>query len=194
MDDSEHARVEAALLAKLSLHRGEKLGRQARRDLQWYESRERDRIAEELFVNLPKKTYCELSGRDNRVIIDQAERYNLAISGATVNLYKAIRSFHDFIAESGQYLADDDLRDEKLRKEIAVLERRAAILDGDIRKQKSIYIERAEVHQKLGWLVKKFHQLGERIGKIGGAECQRAVNDMLESIAEELENGHLAIK
>jgi ABC-type phosphate transport system auxiliary subunit len=190
---AEHERKERAILAMLAEHRGEALSGPQRADLAWYRKSESERIVEEALADLPKKIYCKLSGRQVKVINEQAERYGLPIGESTVDMYAAVEAFHDFLADNARSFGeDDDLRAEKIRKEIAVLERRAKILDGEIKQQKSLYIEKSDLHRRLTWLVGKLNNLGERIGKIGGADCQIAVNEFLEEMATEIESGHLA--
>lgn len=187
-------RTERAILALLAEHRGEALTSGQRSDLAWYKKQQAETIVEEVLADLPKKTYCKLSGRQVKVINEQAERYGLPIGDATVDMYAAVAAFHDFLADHARVFGEDeDLRAEKLRKEIAVLERRAKILDGEIKQQKSQFIEKADLHRRMMWLATRMQSLGERMATIGGRECQQAVNDFLEEIAREIENGYLAV-
>lgn len=186
-------RTERAILALLAEHRGQKLTTGQKSDLTWYQKQQAETIVENALADLPKKIYCKLSGRQVKVINEQAERYELPIGEATVDMYAAVAAFHDYLADHARAFGnDEDLRAEKIRKEIAVLERRAKILDGEIKQQKSLYIEKADLHRRLTWLASKLQTLGERLGKTGGAECQNVVNEFLEELAEELESGHLA--
>jgi ABC-type phosphate transport system auxiliary subunit len=187
-------RKERAILALLAEHRGESLSSGQKSDLAWYRKAEAEEIVETVLADLPKKLYCKLSGRQVKVINEQAERYGLPIGDATVDMFAAVAAFHDFLADNARTFGEDeDLRAEKIRKEIAVLERRAKILDGEIKQQKSLYIEKSDLHRRLTWLASKLQSLGERLGKLGGAECQNTVNEFLEELAEELESGHLAV-
>jgi hypothetical protein len=187
-------RTESAILAALAEHRGEKLTRKQTSDLKWWRKAQTQAAVEATLASLPKKLYCELSDRQVKVINEQAARYELPIGGPTVDMYDAVRAFHDFLADNADLLGDDDdLRKEKLRKEINVLERKARMLDYDIKKQKSQFIDRSELRRRLTWLAGRLKTLGETLGKVGGQDVQNAMNDFLEELAVELEKGHLSV-
>lgn len=45
--------------------------------------------------------YCKLSGRDARVLKDQAKRYNIRFSGPVVDLSEVLPALHDFLSTYG---------------------------------------------------------------------------------------------
>ena len=151
----------------------------------------------EMLSSIPKGVYCELSGRKHWVVDEQAKRYGLPISGAEIDLYAVLAAFHDLIAKHHRQLSVDDdelnLKQEKIKGEIAVLERRARIMDGEIRQQRSQWVARADVHRRLKWLVSRIQAMSEEIGRAYGAEPQRFIGDWLEDMAVEIEGGRLDV-
>ncbi len=49
-----------------------------------------------------------MSGRQTKVINEQAERYGIPFGGATINLPTVVRALHDFLADNAVKLARDD--------------------------------------------------------------------------------------
>lgn len=194
MADADHNRVEKALIAALAEHRNEPLTKRQQMDLKWWQKRQARAATEELLENLPKQMYSKLCGRQVKVINQQADRYGLPIREPSIDMYQAVKAFHDFLAKHGDRLTEnDELRKEKERLEIKVLERRARILDGEIQQQSSEYIKRQELRHRLAWLAARLEQLGETLGKAGGADVQGALNDFLDELALEIEQGHLSV-
>jgi len=176
--------------------RGESLTRADAEAVNYYRRHQITELRPEILASIPKGIYCELSGRKHKVIDDQADRYRLPIGGPVVDLFDAVAAFHDFLADHARDLmvdGDGDLKAEKLRKEIAVLERRAKILDGEIRQQRSQWIAKSDVHSRLRWMVGRLQKMAEEIGKMAGADAQRFINDWLEEMAVEMEGGRLNV-
>lgn len=194
---AENDRIERALLAALAEHRGERITKRDRVDLDWYRKQQAAENLEAALTSIPKKLYLKLSGRATRVVNDQAALYGLPMGGPTVDLFSLVRGFHDLLAKHSRTFADeaDDagLKKAKLKGEIEVLERRAKILDGEINQQRSKYIDRGELRRRLEWLVIKIADLGERFGRVGGPDVQIALNEFLEELAAEIEGGNLAV-
>lgn len=194
----ESERIERALLAALAEHRGERVTKKDRADLEWYRKQQAAELVEIALAEIPKKLYLKLSGRATRVVNDQASLYGLPMGGPTVDLYSLVSGFHDLLAKHSRTFSDEQddagLKKAKLKGEIEVLERRAKILDGEINQQRSRFIDRGELRRRLSWLVGKLGDLGERLGKLGGPDVQRAINEFLEEVATEIEGGNLAIE
>ena len=64
---------------------------------------------------IPQKDWRTMSGRQTKVLQEQASRYGMPFGGATVDLPAVVRALHDFLAEKGRYLGGDDV-DAKERK------------------------------------------------------------------------------
>ncbi len=77
-------------------------------------AKDKTRIAKVLRT-VPKGLYCEMAGRQHKLIDDCVRRYNLPAAGETVDLFEVITFLHNLLAKKGHRLADDD--------EIAALEK-----------------------------------------------------------------------
>lgn len=64
----------------------------------------------EYYASIPKKHWVEMSGRQPKVINEQATRYKIPFDGRTINLPDVIRALHDFLATHGRRIltADED--------------------------------------------------------------------------------------
>lgn len=79
---------------------GEVLTGEESRALRRWEKAEWEKTCWKVYGSVPKKHYRELSGRQDKVINQQADRYGLsALLGPTVDLGKLLRQFHDFLAK-----------------------------------------------------------------------------------------------
>ncbi len=56
----------------------------------------------EYYRSVPKKHYSAMSQRQQKVLNEQAERYDLPIGEAVVDLPKVIERFHDILAEAAR--------------------------------------------------------------------------------------------
>lgn len=186
-----------ALRAKLASMLGEAISRQQQRDLIWFEKESRDRIVANYFAAVPKGEYCELAGRQHKVIDDAARLYDLPIDGPTVNLYDAIRSLHDFIAANAPKLRSvniegdkAELEDEKLRQQISKLTIENDRLMILLKRDKGEAIDRAQLAAALSEVIAAVREYGRAFERIS-PNARKLFNDMLEFIAIEIESGRL---
>ena len=56
-------------------------------------------------ASVPKRLYREMSGRSDKVLLEQADRHGLPLRGKTVDLFALSRAFHDFLAANAHKLA-----------------------------------------------------------------------------------------
>ncbi len=101
----------AAIYGKLM--RKEKLTRKEQSTLSRFERDREERLRWQYYETIPKKHWQRMSGRQVKVINEQAARYGLPIGGPTIDLAAFIPAFHDFLARNSQKLAQEE--DELLR-------------------------------------------------------------------------------
>jgi hypothetical protein len=148
---------------------------------------------------VPKGIYCELSGRQHKVVSDCQARYGLPVLGETVDLFVVVRWFHDLLAKRGDWLVIESadieaLEKEKLRLQTEKLRIEAERLKISLLGDQKRTIERDEVREKLGWLVTELRQCGVLIGRANtGRDGQAILNDLLDRMAEELRRGVLTV-
>jgi hypothetical protein len=150
------------------------------------EARDRDRH----YQTVPKKDYQRLSGRQPKVLNEQAERYSLPLRGDTVNLYAVLKSFHDLLAQYGDRLVSDDaeLLDpdqvspalERLREEKWKLARL------DRLERESELVAREQVHQLLTRGANLLRAAGELLQRQFGPDALEVLNDALDAFSREI--------
>jgi hypothetical protein len=181
----------AALTAKLKQAKGGDLTKSEISLVKKYDEIVAESNREDALLNLPKGIYCKLSGRQQKVVDEQAVRYGLAIDGSKIDLYQVLKKFHDILAEWGPTInelqgAEGSLRTEKLRREIELLERRSKSIEIDIKNKQDEFIDRNTLRVRMEWLANKLRTVSERLGKRFGADAQVLLNHALSQIEEEL--------
>ena len=82
----------------------EPLFREERRAVLRYFEAEREAWWEFCIARTTAKQYRAISGRDARVLIDQAERYGIPVTGRTVSLAPIVKWIHDFFRQHSRGL------------------------------------------------------------------------------------------
>jgi hypothetical protein len=104
------ARVDADIVARAyrKVMDKQELSKEERRALKRHESEKEERLRKQYYASIPQKHWREMSGRQAKVINEQATRYGIPFGGATVNLSAVVKGFHDFLAENAVKLARDE--------------------------------------------------------------------------------------
>src|ERR1044071_9830517 len=143
---------------------GQELTDKERRALNRHEKEKEERLRWKFYGSIPQKHWREMSGRQTKVINEQAQRYGIPFGGPTVNLPAGVRAFHDFLATNAQKLAaeDDSLM---LGNGSPALERyreeRAAIARLDRMERERLLLPRDEVREGLGRIASGIRGAGE---------------------------------
>jgi hypothetical protein len=88
--------------------RGESLSRAEQQLLSRYEKDREERLRWQYYRSIPKKHWQRMSGRQVKVINEQAARYGLPLNGSTIDLTAVVAALHDFLAANARKLATDD--------------------------------------------------------------------------------------
>jgi hypothetical protein len=86
----------------------QELTKPERAALKRHEREKEERLRWQYYSSIPQKHWRQMSGRQAKVINEQAERYGIPWGGPTVNLPAVVRALHDFLADNAQKLARDD--------------------------------------------------------------------------------------
>ena len=209
----ETRRTISALKGKLALAEGKKPTQVQARDAAWYDKTQADQAAQAFAAAVPKGIFCAYAGRQQKVIDEQADRYDLPIDGPTVDLNDAIRAYHDLITANARYIrpADDaelaengeldldeaqhhDLQTEKLRQEIIKLRQSNERLGIQVTRDRGDSIDRRHLREMLMWLSTRLEGFGQQLRTAAnGSEAQKTLNEFLEHLADECEQGVLQI-
>lgn len=90
------------------LLRNEPLARGEQAALARFEKQREERLRWQYYRSIPKKHWQKMSGRQVKVINEQAARYELPMDGPTIDLPKLVMALHDFLAKNAQRLAQED--------------------------------------------------------------------------------------
>jgi hypothetical protein len=191
------ARIERALTARLKLARGESLSAADSRDIDWLRERDSREALESWKAAIPKGEYCQLAGRQHKLINDAAERYELPLKQPTIDLQAAITGLHDVISQNARAIRAgldgqniNELREEKLKQEILKLEKENDRMAIELEYTRGNAIPRAQVRESLVVMTARLRTLGQTLNRIH-PDARDALNNTLDGIASEVEQGQL---
>jgi hypothetical protein len=154
-------------------------------------------IREPLLRAVPKGLYCELAGRQQKVVDEFADRYDLAVGGPTVNLFAVVKELHTRVSELAAAArpnldADEsELVREKLRQEIGKLQRQSAGLQIELDKHMDKLLAKSDVQTGLDWLSSRLRALGTQLHRVVGQPGIDVVNEFLDALSAEIDGGAL---
>jgi hypothetical protein len=207
------ARELNALRAKLAAAEGKKLTQAQARDLAWYDKQATEDTITAALGAIPKGVFCQLAGRQQKVIDEQADRYDLPIDGPTIDMFAAIKAYHDLITANARFIrpADDaeladagglsvedarhhDLQTEKLRQEVIKLRQSNERLAIQVTRDRGDSIDRRTLREMLAWLSTRLEGLGQQLRRAAdGTEAQKTLNEFLDHLADECDQGVLRV-
>lgn len=214
---SDDERTRSALGAKLKALDGGKLTQLETKDVVWYDKNVASAIADATLSDCPKGTYCQMAGRAHDVVNKMAKHYRLdALLGDTVDLFDALESLHDLIAENSRMIqplrmGEDEqdggdigdmesgpeiytLQIRKLSETVRKLEIENARKEIGLSKDRGDAIDRTEFRQMLSWLSTRLQGFGQTLRRTkGGTDAQQTLNEFLETLAKEITDGELAV-
>lgn len=171
------------------LRRGQKPGKDELRAIQRAQRELREELAWEIYESIPKRHWRQMSGRQDKVLNEQAARYGLPLAGSTISLPNLARSIHDMLARYAPMLAGlngagdpllvggagDSPALERYRlarakgEELTLLERQGELLRREI------------VHAELGRLAALLRAAGEQLDREFGPDAAQVINDTLDA-------------
>lgn len=146
----------------------------------------------ESYENCPQKDYRAMTGRQTKVLQDQARTWGIPCDGPVISLPKVLLAFHDFLAKHSRVLSaaegmgEDDASGsavsspalEKYRHERYLLARL------DRLEQERSLLPREDVHQGLAYVASFYRSMQEKVERSFGRE----VADMMEEDLAEAES------
>lgn len=164
---------------------------------------ERDDALTAVVRSVPKRLYNQWSGRQTKVLHDQARRYGMPLEGATIDLIEVVEWIHDFLAENKRDLAflgcdDDDnegpsLKAELVTEQVEQLRKRNQLLDAKLQTEAGAMVPRELLHLMLAELAKLLRAAGHTLYTIdakAGDVMAQTLERFLEVVGK-LENGSL---
>lgn len=93
--------------ARLKIYSGKSPNTEESKALRRIEKAEAEELRTKHYQSVPKAIWRTLSGRQAKILNEQAAMYNLPIGGRTINLEEFIPAFHDFLARHKKALSAD---------------------------------------------------------------------------------------
>lgn len=186
------SRVDADLVARAyrkAMDRQE-LTREERGALRRHEKDKEERLRWQYYASIPQKHWRQMSGRQAKVLIEQAERYGIPFGGATVNLSAVVRALHNFLAENALKLARDE--DPLMQGGgSAALERyrdeRAAMARMDRLEREGRLLPRDLAREALGRVAAVLRGAGDSLQREYGPGAVEILNETLDDAQREVE-------
>jgi hypothetical protein len=98
-EDEDLARVASEKIAS-----GDKVSRAERQAFRRVNKAREEELRGRFYETVSKRDYVALSGRQVKVLNEQAERYNIPLQGPVVNLYRVLSRMHSILAENRHVL------------------------------------------------------------------------------------------
>jgi hypothetical protein len=176
---------ELAKQAVLKRQKGEQPTREELAALRRFEEAREEERRWEYYRGIPQKHWREMSGRQTKVLNEQAARYGIPFGGATINLPAVVRALHDFLARNARRLAAPDNEDpdlaggtsinlERLRREKAELARM------DREEREGLLLPRAPVHDAHQQMAMILRRCGETLQRLHGPDAARVLTEGLD--------------
>lgn len=108
MTDQNRSDQELAISALEKRKKNEKPSSEELAALKRVEREREEKHRWSYYESVPKKHYCEMSGRSAQVLNKQADIYNLPLRGKVINLRSLLKEFHNFLANNAPLLTQRD--------------------------------------------------------------------------------------
>lgn len=171
--------------------RGEQPNRDEAAALRRYEKKIEDQKRNEHYRAIAKKYWRQWSGRQDKVILEQADRYGFQmLRGATIDLPAFVKRFHDFLAVNARKFAAADNDDPSLAGVASPALEKKRQLDCQrmellLQRERGLWIERRLVHEGHNRMGAILRTAGEALLRQYGDAAQKIINDALDNCERE---------
>lgn len=167
---------------------GEEISVRERAALKKLEKEQEEKRRWQFYATIPQKHWRKMSGRQTKVLNEQAALYGLPFGGATINLPDVVRSLHDFLAAHAHRLVADELLQgdpaspalERYREE------RAAIARLDRLEREKTLVRRHDLLDGLGRIAALIRGAGETLQKQFGPEAAQILHEAIDDAEREM--------
>jgi hypothetical protein len=168
----------------------QELTAQERAALKRHEKEKEERLRWQFYGSIPQKHWKQMSGRQAKVLIEQAERYGLPFGGPTVSLPALARALHDFLADNATKLAQDDdplLQGGGSPALERYREERAALARLDRLEREGSLIPRDTARAALARIAAILRGAGDALGRQFGSAATDLLYEALDDAGREIE-------
>jgi hypothetical protein len=168
----------------------EELTRPERQALTRHEKAQEEKRRWQYYRSIPQKHWKAMSGRQTKVLNEQAARYGIPFGGPVVDLPAVVRAWHDFLADNAIKLAKED-EDALLQAPSSpALERyreeRAALARLDRLEREGQLLPRDQVREALGRIAAIVRTAGDDVQRQFGAAAGEILYEALDDAKREI--------
>lgn len=185
------AAIDADLVrsAVAKLRVGDRLTSDERRAYKAFEKKREEESMRRHYSSVPQKMWREWSGRQTKVLKDQAQRYGIPI-GATIDLSELALWLHDFFAKHGRKFSAPETDDPELqgtaspaleeqRREKAIMLRLQRL------EREGTLVDKAYVDDKLEQLAAVLRRAGERLERRYDSDAKAILDEAINGFRRE---------
>ena len=170
--------------------------RRERQALRRVEQRREEEQRWEFYGTIPKKHWCSMSGRQRKVLLDQARRYGVPLGGRTIDLSAFATWLHDFLDGPGRKVLVTDGEDPMTGENSPALERwreeRYQLAQLKRREKEGGLMPRDEIHTMLGRVAGIIRGADQALERNHGPAAQKILHEALDQAERDLEKRMLA--
>ncbi|QDU28855.1 hypothetical protein ETAA8_39600 [Anatilimnocola aggregata] len=188
---SEAAAQREAAAAYKKVLSGESLSNREQTALKKFERDKEEKLRWQYYGKIPQKHWREMSGRQTKVLHEQAGLYGLPFGGANICLPDVVLALHNFLAANARKLAapDDELMQsganspalERYREE------RATLAKLERQEREGTLLPRDEARDGLGRIATRLRAAGELLERQFGPEAREILDEALSDADREIE-------
>ena len=168
---------------------GEKLSRSEQASLRKFEKEKEETLRWQYYKSIPQKHWLEMSGRQAKVLYEQAERYGIPFGERTISLPDVVRALHDFFKRNAVKLAVDDvlLTGESSPALERYREERAALARLDRLERERVLVNRQEIREGLSRVASILRTAGDTLQRQYGPGALEILNEALAEAERAME-------
>ncbi len=188
---SEHLDRQLVKSAYSKVSRGETPTAQERAALDRFEKQKEERLRWQYYATIPQKHWRQMSGRQTKVLNEQAATYGISFGGPVISLPTVVRQLHDFLARNARRLreGEDDMMVvdvsspalERYREERALLARL------DRLEREGALMAKDDVREGLGRIATTIRAAGDILQRQYGAGALEILTEALDDADREAE-------
>lgn len=186
---SDKLEREEAARAYRKVMAGEKLSRAEQAALRRFEKEKEETQRWQYYRTIPQKHWREMSGRQSKVLNEQAERYGIPFGGRTISLPDVVRALHDFFKRNAVKLSADDelLSGESSPALERYREERAALARLDRLERERVLVNRQEIREGLSRIASVLRTAGDTLQRQYGPGALEILNEALAEAERTIE-------
>ena len=173
--------------------RGEVPTVQEQRALKRLETEREEKLRWQYYAAIPQKHWREMSGRQAKILNEQAQLYGLPFGGAVINLPDVVRAIHDLLARKGRLLLKDE--DEMLSGDNSpALERyreeKALLARFDRLEREGVLVRKDVVRDGTGRIAARLRNAAETLERQFGPGALEILLEALDDVERDIQHSY----